>query len=251
MAVSRTNSVRASDLLVELERDGGDAAAPPARVGAARRDPLRAAAAPASRCRRRECSPPTSACRAASWSRRTQQLVAEGYLTSRSGGYTRVAMRADGDRPGGRRAADAAPLARRSVDFGYGRANVATFPRAAWLRSVRRVLTEAPDERLGYLDGRGVPELRDALADYLNRVRGTARGAGPRRDRERLRAGRSRCCSACSRPRGATRLAVEDPSANDDARPMADGGGPGGRRRAGRPRRPADRRARPGSRPTR
>ena len=53
---------------------------------------------------------------------------------------------------------------------------MAPFPRAAWLRSVRRVLAEAPDERLGYLDGRGAPELRAALAAYLNRVRGTARG---------------------------------------------------------------------------
>ena len=59
------------------------------------------------------------------------------------------------------------------VDFGYGRCNLAAFPRAAWLRSVRRVLTEAADERLGYLDGRGAVELRSALAAYLNRVRGT------------------------------------------------------------------------------
>ena len=38
---------------------------------------------------------------------------------------------------------------------------------------MRRVLTEAADERLGYLDGRGAVELRSALAAYLNRVRGT------------------------------------------------------------------------------
>jgi len=38
---------------------------------------------------------------------------------------------------------------------------------------VRRVLTETPHERLGYLDGRGAAELRSALAAYLNRVRGT------------------------------------------------------------------------------
>jgi GntR family transcriptional regulator/MocR family aminotransferase len=38
---------------------------------------------------------------------------------------------------------------------------------------VRRVLETAPAERLGYLDGRGTPELRSTLAAYLDRVRGT------------------------------------------------------------------------------
>jgi GntR family transcriptional regulator / MocR family aminotransferase len=36
------------------------------------------------------------------------------------------------------------------------------------------MLNEAPNERLSYLDARGAPELREALASYLNRVRGTA-----------------------------------------------------------------------------
>jgi GntR family transcriptional regulator/MocR family aminotransferase len=112
------------------------------------------------------------------------QLVAEGYLTSRSGGYTHVALGgADPARQArGSVVASAAakpPVSiparalRPDVDFGYGRANVSAFPRAAWLRSVRRVLATAPDERLSYLDGRGAPELRAALAEYLNRVRGT------------------------------------------------------------------------------
>ncbi len=39
---------------------------------------------------------------------------------------------------------------------------------------MKRVLIEAPSERLTYLDRRGAPELREALAAYLNRVRGTA-----------------------------------------------------------------------------
>ena len=41
------------------------------------------------------------------------------------------------------------------------------------MKSVRRVLNEAPSDRFGYLDIRGAQELRDALANYLNRVRGT------------------------------------------------------------------------------
>ena len=48
------------------------------------------------------------------------------------------------------------------------------FPRAVWLRSLRRALAHAPSDRLSYLGGHGVPELRTALATYLNRARGTA-----------------------------------------------------------------------------
>jgi hypothetical protein len=82
------------------------------------------------------------------------QLVAEGYLTSRSGGYTQVASAAAAAPPAAppRPERPAPPRsARPVVDFGYGRSNLAAFPRAAWLRSVRRVLTEAAGERLGYL----------------------------------------------------------------------------------------------------
>ena len=112
------------------------------------------------------------------------QLVAEGYLTSRSGGYTQVALASTGRTATphrGRLSRLSSREPRPAVDFGYGRGNLAAFPRAAWLRSVRRVLTETPDERLGYLDGRGAVELRSALAAYLNRVRGT--NADPRDDR--------------------------------------------------------------------
>jgi transposase len=43
-------------------------------------------------------------------------------------------------------------------------------PRAAWLRSLRRVLTEAPNERFGNPAGAAFPNF----AEYLNRVRGTS-----------------------------------------------------------------------------
>src|SRR6266545_2284704 len=103
-----------------------------------------------------------------------EQLIAEGYLASRPGGTTRVAR------------APTTPITRAPepeprrfvVDFRPGRPDLDAFPRAAWLRSLRRVLNETPSERLGYLDGRGVVELREALAAYLNRVRGTAADAG-------------------------------------------------------------------------
>ncbi len=148
------------------------------------------------------------------------QLVAEGYLTSRSGGYTRVAEAAGSiARPGARLAP--APAPRGVVDFGYGRADVSTFPRAAWLRSIRRVFNQAPNARLGYLDGHGVPELREALASYLNRVRGTAATAGSVLITTGYAQGVALVLEVLA-ARGARRLAVEDPSASDDARVIAE-----------------------------
>jgi GntR family transcriptional regulator/MocR family aminotransferase len=147
------------------------------------------------------------------------QLVAEGYLTSRSGGYTRVAEASA--RPGpAAPGAPAAPPPKPVVDFGYGRADVSTFPRAAWLRSIRRVFTETPDDRLGYLDGYGARELREALASYLNRVRGTA--AAP--EHVVITTGFAQAVTLVLEElagRGARRLAVEDPSPDDDARIIA------------------------------
>lgn len=99
-----------------------------------------------------------------------EQLVAEGYLASRPGGATTVAHTANAAS-----SRKPEPAARRlAVDFRPGRPDLDEFPRGAWLRSLRRVLNEAPSERLSYLGGGGMPELRDALAAYLNRVRGTA-----------------------------------------------------------------------------
>jgi len=106
-----------------------------------------------------------------------QQLTSEGYLIAQTGGYTRVA-KGLATVPTPARVAPPAeekrrPDGRPAVDFRYGRPDVSQFPRAAWLRTLRTVLTDAPNDRLSYLDGRGAPELRAALAEYLNRVRGT------------------------------------------------------------------------------
>ena len=99
-----------------------------------------------------------------------EQLVAEGYLSSRPGGATRVAT------GGGFATAHVPPVAAGpfALDFRPGRPDVGQFPRAVWLRSVRHALAQAPNDRLSYVEGRGVPELRTALAAYLDRVRGTS-----------------------------------------------------------------------------
>jgi GntR family transcriptional regulator / MocR family aminotransferase len=218
----RTNLSPVSELVIDLDRDGGDALH--RQIETSIRQRIRAGVLPAG-----VALPPTRALAAGLGVARGvvveayAQLVAEGYLTSRGGGYTQVASAAAAapaatapmpGRPGGSRSL------RPVVDFGYGRSNLSAFPRAAWLRSVRRVLTGVADERLGYLEGRGAAELRSALAAYLNRVRGT--NADP--ETMVITNGYAQAVSLLMgvlAARGARTVAVEDPSATGDVRPIA------------------------------
>jgi GntR family transcriptional regulator/MocR family aminotransferase len=145
-----------------------------------------------------------------------QQLASEGYLASYTGGYTQVAA---GPAP----TVAVLRLARETpprIDLSYGRADVSSFPRAAWLRAIRGALASAPNDLFGYLAGSGVPELRTAIAGYLNRVRGTV--AQP--DQIVISTGYAQGIALLVHvlaARGATRLALEDPSSGDDALPAA------------------------------
>ncbi len=214
MTTSSTNSPIA-EVLIELERDGP---VPLHRqIESAIRDGIRTG-----RLRQGSALPATRAIAADLGVSRGvvveayQQLVAEGYLTSRTGGYTQVAIGPEAAQA----PADTTEARRPRIDFGYGRADVSQFPRAAWLRSIRRVLTEAPSERFGYLSGHGMPELREALADYLNRVRGTS----ARPENVVICNGYAQGSALLIQvlaASGARRLAVEDPSAGDDAVPVA------------------------------
>ena len=222
MSSLSTNLSPVSELAIDLDRNGGDALH--RQIEMSIRQRIRSGALPAG-----VALPPTRALAAGLGVTRGvvveayAQLVAEGYLTSRRGGYTQVAATAAAvsptAAPGPGRPSPPRPP-RPVVDFGYGRGNVAAFPRAAWLRSVRRVLTEAADERLGYLDGHGAVELRSALAAYLNRVRGT--NADP--ETIVITSGYAQAVPlllGVLAARGARTVAVEDPSASDDARPVA------------------------------
>jgi len=100
------------------------------------------------------------------------QLVAEGWLTARTGSGTSVAERRAAD-PG------PGPLARPEVaapryDLRPGVPDLSAFPGGAWLAAARRVLAAAPRHLLDYPDPRGLPQLRTALAGYLARARGVA-----------------------------------------------------------------------------
>jgi GntR family transcriptional regulator / MocR family aminotransferase len=57
-------------------------------------------------------------------------------------------------------------------DLRPGSPDLSSFPRSAWLAAARVALNRAPHEAFGYTDPRGRPELREALAGYLARVRG-------------------------------------------------------------------------------
>ncbi|MGA5445688.1 PLP-dependent aminotransferase family protein [Streptomyces umbrinus] len=97
-------------------------------------------------------------------------LVAEGWLTARQGSGTRVAERAVVA------PASAPPRPRTpggpAYDLVPGTPDLASFPRAEWLKASRRALAAAPYDALGYGDPRGRVELRTALASYLARARG-------------------------------------------------------------------------------
>ncbi|MGW7044520.1 MocR-like pyridoxine biosynthesis transcription factor PdxR [Streptomyces avermitilis] len=133
-------------------------------------------------------------------------LVAEGWLTARQGSGTRVAERTvvapAGAAP--RRRARGRP----AYDLVPGTPDLASFPRAQWLKAARRALDAAPYDALGYGDPRGRVELRTALAGYLSRARGV------RADPERVVvcAGFShglRVLGAVLRARGVRTVAVE------------------------------------------
>src|SRR5580698_891683 len=106
------------------------------------------------------------------------QLLAEGYLTSRTGSATRVAV-ISGQQAGDQPAAGPAlvspgrqpPLI---ADFEPGVPDLSSFPRNDWAWAVKQACTQAAAADLGYGDPRGSSVLREVLAGYLRRVRAAA-----------------------------------------------------------------------------
>ncbi|MER6118089.1 PLP-dependent aminotransferase family protein [Streptomyces sp. NPDC001743] len=67
---------------------------------------------------------------------------------------------------------DAMRMTRARIDLSPGLPDLAAFPRAAWLRTERRVLASLAASDLGYGDPRGTPALRLAIANWIARNRG-------------------------------------------------------------------------------
>lgn len=67
---------------------------------------------------------------------------------------------------------DAMRAARARIDLTPGVPDLAAFPRTAWLRAERSVLTGLSAADFGYGDPRGAPALRLAVANWLARNRG-------------------------------------------------------------------------------
>jgi GntR family transcriptional regulator/MocR family aminotransferase len=137
------------------------------------------------------------------------QLVAEGYLRTTPGAPTRVAAGLEPP-PGAAATAAHVPEAPPRYELRPGVPDVGAFPRAAWMRALRRALADTPDRALTGGDPRGRPELRDALAGYLGRTRGVL--ADP--DRIVVGAGVTQALGALCRAlraAGVRTIAMEDP----------------------------------------
>ncbi|WP_263249852.1 MocR-like pyridoxine biosynthesis transcription factor PdxR [Saccharopolyspora rosea] len=100
------------------------------------------------------------------------QLVSEGYLVARQGAPTTVAARLASPDPVDSPHPPERPAPR--WDFRPGRPDLSAFPRRDWLAASRRALRATPAGDLDYGDPQGHPALREALADYLARVRAVA-----------------------------------------------------------------------------
>ena len=135
------------------------------------------------------------------------QLAAEGYLETRQGAPVRVAhaVRAQSCRP-----PTPSLLERFAYDFSPGLPDLAGFPRDRWLRALRSAWRESALDAVGYGDPRGVAELRDALADYLRRVRGTVADPEHALVCTGFRQGLSLTCRWLS-ANGIEHVALEDP----------------------------------------
>nr|WP_240974033.1 PLP-dependent aminotransferase family protein [Nonomuraea sp. FMUSA5-5] len=101
------------------------------------------------------------------------QLVAEGYLTTRPGSGTEIAPTHPPTHPPALPPSVVAePEAAPVHDLRPGQPDLSAFPARAWMRATRHVLDTAPAAVLGPCDPRGRIELRTALAAYLARTRG-------------------------------------------------------------------------------
>jgi len=148
------------------------------------------------------------------------QLLAEGYLTSRTGSATRVAGisgQLAGDQPVADAGTDSLSPARQPpgppllADFQPGIPDLSSFPRADWAWAIKQACTQAASSDLGYGDPRGSLVLREVLAGYLRRVRAAAASPAQMIISTGFAQGVNLVLRALAADSGVTRVAFEDP----------------------------------------
>ncbi|AZT94769.1 PLP-dependent aminotransferase family protein [Brevibacterium aurantiacum] len=145
-----------------------------------------------------------------------RRLGEEGLLVTNHGGGTEVTALAATSASLPNPEPDE-PTPKELLNISAGVPDLSGFPRAAWLRAERRVLTTATAAELGYADPQGTPRLRTALANWLARSRGIT--AGP--EQIIVTAGVTGALSLLAqvlRDQGITDCAIEDPGADGNRR---------------------------------
>lgn len=103
-----------------------------------------------------------------------EQLIAEGYLQTRTGSGTYVALGARWEQPAP--AIEPSPLSPTAaaawIDFRSGLPALDQFPRKLWGQLAKQVCSDSPADRFGYGSPEGSEELRTTLVGYLRRTRG-------------------------------------------------------------------------------
>ena len=141
-------------------------------------------------------------------------LIAEGFLSGRTGSATRVIWSPEPDDRQGRTAAHALAhphhLAPSRYDLSQCTPDYRGFPRRKWVDAIRVAAETVPFDRLGYAEPGGEPRLREVLTDHLNRRRGARADAALMS----VFTGARQCMAALCRALvedGVRRIAVEDP----------------------------------------
>ena len=139
------------------------------------------------------------------------QLLAEGYLASRTGSATRVADMKGRPAPLPPSPARQPPDRALIADFRAGVPDLSSFPRTDWAWAVRQACGEVASADLGYGDPRGSAVLREVLAGYLRRVRAADADPGRMIVSTGCAQGINLVLRALSRECGVSCVAFEDP----------------------------------------
>ncbi len=136
------------------------------------------------------------------------QLAAEGFIDVRQGTAPVIRQVADVEET-------VAPKERHwRYDLAATAPALSLFPRREWIQAVRRVVGRMSDQELDYGEPLGAKALRRPLAEYLARVRGMSTSPSSLAITSGFTQGLFLACRAV-RTLGGTRVAVEDPSLDD------------------------------------